>query len=231
MTTILALLALQTSTTRISKLSPIRPPSYANRATRQLMERTLRLYDSPKSYRFDVNSSEGSRSIWFQSGKLRERSARLEWSYDGKNVCLVDMVGKRFYSGALKKSKFATALESLHYRMDPSLWQLVYRRNPIRAVLDADLRVSKAGSIRENGVLCHILRATGPGARIAILASVQNGFVYRITSDVVNSKGRTLSTSDRAFSHVKLGLPMQPETFQLKKPAGYSAGSLSSLLK
>lgn len=195
------------------------------------MERTFKLYDQAKSIRFDVNSAEGANSVWFSNGMSRQQGKRIAWAFDGMTLSIADLTKRRFYIGPAKKSRIGFALAKLGSRIDPSLWQLIYRRNPVRAVLDSDLKVAKVGRVKENAVDCLIMRASGRGARIALLIGVMDGLVYRITGDVLNLKGKTVSTSDRVFSHVKLNPSIPKEGFNIKEPAGFSAGSLSSLLR
>lgn len=231
MTPIALLLGWQTTRPKITLLSPIRPPKYANAEAKRIMERTFKLYDQAKSFRFDVSSSEGRHGIWFVNGMCREEGPRLTWTFDRATLFIANHTTRKFYSGPAKKSRIGFALERLGSRIDPSLWQLLYNRNPIRAVLDEDLKIAKAGRLKTNNVDCLIMRATGKGARIALLIGVADGLVYRITADVVNLRGKTVSTSDRVFTHVKLSANIPTTAFQIKEPAGYAAGPISTLLR
>jgi len=204
------------------------PPKYANRAARLIMEKTFRIYESPRGMRYRVSSTEGVFAVWFQAGKAKQSGSRVEWLLADGTLSILDRQKLRFASGRSGKSKLSTYLSRFNTRIEPTLWQLLYRRNPIRALLDADLKVTKSGKIVFRGVPCWIMIASGLGARISMLISIQDGIVYRVTADVTNSKGKIVSTSDRVFSNVNLG-PQPPEAFKLQKPAHFQAGSLPLL--
>ncbi len=190
---------------------------WATAGARKLGTQLLHAYQNLNSATINVRSNEGNSELSFGGGKFREVARNIQWSYDGRVLSIYDPVHRRFYRGRAGRGRITDYLGETHHRADPFLRTLLARQTPYGDLLTADSKVKSAGTIVSDGASCDILQVVGT-AKVSLLVRQSDHLLQSVTSDALDQRGRTISSTTRTFQ-----IHRGAWTFKPIAPAGLSA--------
>jgi outer membrane lipoprotein-sorting protein len=202
------------------------PPTYANRAARDIMDRSAQAYNTLRGAHFEVSDGEQTTKVWLTGRMMRESQPRFDWAYDGSNLTIIDHATRTYRRGRSSSPGVLTYLSRLEKRADPLTRALASGGNPVQSILRPDLTVRVAGQLSLSGTVVDIVQMTAPGIRISAQIRRDNRLFQQIVTDTLNSQGQVVSRSERNFRYVSFGQPLPATTFQLARPAGYTEAPL-----
>jgi hypothetical protein len=207
------------------------PPTYANEAARKVAEASLRSYARLTNAMFDVTGGGGTVNVLINSPRFRQQGSGLDWTYDGTTLIIRDRNSRTAHRGAARRHELQDHLARHQASVDPTLWQLVQRRNPLQSLLKPGHNVRLVGEVAVNGVRCDILEVSGFTVRTTLFIRKDNRLIASTRTENLDLDGRVLFTSQRNFNYKSVGQQLEASMFSTAAPPGWKVVPLPKLSK
>lgn len=198
------------------------PPKFIDSAAKALADRTLRAYRNLQKGIVTVRDDAGLTKITLDGKRIREENPSVTYTYDGKNLAILDRRRAVIYRGRTTRDRIPVIMSSVGGRIDPLSRQILQDRVPLQELMVPDMVVSTGGTVEMNGVACDILKFDNPRTRVMLCVRRDIRLLDSATTNTIDRNGAPLVTTARQYRYQRLGHPQPAAQFSIGDKKGYA---------
>lgn len=202
------------------------PPHFRTSEAKALAERTLNAFRNLRRGIVTVRDDAGLTTITLDGNRVREQNPTITYTYDGKNLTILDRRIAVIYRGAADRTRIPAIIAKAKGRVDPLTRQILQNRVPLQELMVPDMVVSTGGSVEMDGIACDILKFDNPRTRVMLCVRRDNRLLDSATTNTVDRNGMPLVTTARRYRYQRLGQPQPARQFTIGNKPGFEVRKL-----
>ncbi len=175
------------------------PPRYLSPEARSLATRSERAYANLRSTVCRYLGPDGSGTFWVRDGSYRQDQGQNSWSYSSRQ--LTARIGDVTYSGNLRQSKIAAALNRVGGSVQTMVLQMLQGRNPMGTLLVPESTVRLAGQLVTEGAPCGILEIKSKGITLSVIVRKSDGMILSTRSAILGRRGEVALREETTYRY------------------------------
>lgn len=188
-------------------------PTYKDSKVKSIWRRATSAFDTQLPLDFVVSGSRGTFRVVLDKEKARQDSDLGSIAYTGTSIHFRTKKGRKVVKDP--RSSLPKVASKVGIDLDPGLRTWAFSLNPMEHLVGPGGTLRLNGAMVVSGVKCDLLELDSPGLKMNLVLRHKDGLPVKIFSEVVDSKGFTLSSSVRTFKYVSIRKEVPSKRFDL----------------
>lgn len=191
------------------------PPKFVDAPAQHVANACEHAYAGLRSAVIQITDVDGTETIYWRQGAMRQDSPSVSWSYMRGNLEVLDRRKKKMFRGACAFGRVPDHLAKFGVRVAPVLRLLVSGQNLLSYLYSPKLSARLAGQMVVKGVPTDILELRAPEIRMQLEIRSDDHLITAFRTEDLDRKGTVVSKSETNLKYLAVNQPISPKTFQL----------------